>query len=375
MLRVLSIPSAHPYVRHALPARVDGGYPAVPDSPGVVEAPPAPGAAAARLPDPLPEGGGEPGVWWPARALDPAWVREHAEGVDVVHLHFGFEGRTPDQLTRWVDELDRLGLPLVLTVHDLANPHLLDQDAHAAALARLVPRAAQVLTLTDGAADEVARRFGRRPRVVPHPQIVDDAGILAADAARPTGTIGIHLGALRAGTDPRAWLPRLVRAAAAAGLGLDVVAADGLCDTTDPARRAVLDGVRSALGDGVPGPGLRFGPRLPDDDLHAWVAGLDVAVLPYRHGTHSGWLEMCWDLGTPVLAPRVGHLLDQHDDPAFVAGFDPADGDGIEVGLARLLTAGPRAWGDGPARLATRRDQLAAVRAAHEDVYRQATGR
>ena len=45
-----------------------------------------------------------------------------------------------------------------------------------------------------------------------------------------------------------------------------------------------------------------------DDELWDYLSSLDLCVLPYRFGTHSGWLEACVDLGTGVLVPNVGHL-------------------------------------------------------------------
>ena len=64
--------------------------------------------------------------------------------------------------------------------------------------------------------------------------------------------------------------------------------------------------------------------RLSDAELAIAVSGLDVYVLPYRHGTHSGWLEMCWDLGVPVAAPLVGYYAEQHPDGS-VATFESGD--------------------------------------------------
>ena len=37
-----------------------------------------------------------------------------------------------------------------------------------------------------------------------------------------------------------------------------------------------------------------------------------MSVLPYRFGTHSGWLEACFDLGTAVIAPSCGFYRQQH---------------------------------------------------------------
>ena len=48
-----------------------------------------------------------------------------------------------------------------------------------------------------------------------------------------------------------------------------------------------------------------------DDELWDYLSSLDVSVLPYRFGTHSGWLEACFDLGTIVLAPDCGYYAEQ----------------------------------------------------------------
>ena len=131
-LRVLPIPAAHPYPLQLRPEPGDGSAvvhladPVVPDAPA--------------------------GQWWPPPALESDWVREHGDEVDVVHLHFGFDASEPTELERWCDSLDAADIPLVLTVHDLVNPHFVDQREHLARLDVLVPRAAAVVTLTEGAA-------------------------------------------------------------------------------------------------------------------------------------------------------------------------------------------------------------------------------
>lgn len=365
MLHVLSIPSAHPYVARVLPGRAAADYPSVPDP-----LPPGTRGTATRLPDPVPapvSASGEaprPGVWWPHRGLEAGWVDEHHDLVDVVHLHFGFEGRTVAQLAEWLDVLDRRGLPLVLTVHDLDNPHLLDQRHHHDTLDLLVPRARRVLTLTPTAAAEIARRWDVEALVVPHPQIVADEAILGAAPSRGR-TVGMHLGALRAGTDPTAWFDDLARAVRDRGLDLDVVANDELLGDTDERRLAIL-GALDAVLSAHDLAGVRHVPRMTDDELHSWVAGQAVAVLPYRHGTHSGWLEMCWDLGTPVVTPRVGHLPAQHDDGLVQV----VDDGGVGAALDRALAL-PRV--DAAERVAARRRLLAEVVATHERVYAEVT--
>ena len=49
-----------------------------------------------------------------------------------------------------------------------------------------------------------------------------------------------------------------------------------------------------------------------DAQLWAYLRDeIDVSVLPYRFGTHSGWLEACHDLGTAVVAPNCGYYREQ----------------------------------------------------------------
>ena len=82
-----------------------------------------------------------------------------AAGVDIVHLHFGFETRSPDELAGWAVDLRRCGVALVHTVHDLANPHLVDQACFDEQLATIVRHADALLTLTEWTADAVAERL------------------------------------------------------------------------------------------------------------------------------------------------------------------------------------------------------------------------
>jgi hypothetical protein len=72
---------------------------------------------------------------------------------------------------------------------------------------------------------------------------------------------------------------------------------------------------------------LRVHDCLRDEQLWAYLESLDVSVLPYRFGTHSGWLEACHDLGTTVIAPSCGYfgaqrpcLAYRHDESGFDAG-------------------------------------------------------
>ena len=115
--------------------------------------------------------------------LDGSWIEGHAADFDLMHLHFGSESLSLEQLASALDALQRTGRPLVYTVHDLVHPQLTDQDHHRAQLDLLVTRAQELVTLTSGAAREIARRWGRRATVIPHPRM------LPADARRRTAPL------------------------------------------------------------------------------------------------------------------------------------------------------------------------------------------
>ena len=106
---------------------------------------------------------------------------------DVFHLHFGFDACDPAELAELVATLRRRGKPFVFTVHDLRNPHHSRREAHDAQLDVLVPAADALVTLTQGAAAEIRRRWGREAVVIPHPHVVELADISRSRRGAPPG--------------------------------------------------------------------------------------------------------------------------------------------------------------------------------------------
>ena len=106
---------------------------------------------------------------------------------------------------------------------------------------------------------------------------------------------------------------------------------------------------------------------LSDDDLWAYLASLDVSVLPYRFGTHSGWLEACRDLGTTVVAPTCGYYADQGPVLSYTNDGDDFDADSLRDAVVRAHAERPR-FG---ATVDERTGSGASSRRAHEDLYRE----
>ncbi|KGH48080.1 hypothetical protein IN07_04365 [Modestobacter caceresii] len=304
---------------------------------------------------------GSPSPW-----LDVRHLTAHVGEVDVLHLHGGYDHLTVAEMEAWTAAVRRTGVPLVVTVHHLDALEGADTGTHPesararhrAHLRALLGTAEVVLTLTRGAADEIADRYGRTAIVVAHPSLAGPT----PDVGRETRLVGLHLGRLGADVPEAEELVRAALSGAVSGGGrlrvdvhpdVDLVA--GLPGLLALADAGELELVRS----------------WPDDPA-AWVRHLQelhVSVLPRRTGTHSGWVELCRDAGTRVVVPGGGQHAQQWSD-VVVYGNDPRQGlDAASLNsavVAALTRPAParvdRAW---------RAEQRVAVQRVHAQVYEQ----
>jgi len=350
VITVASVPADHVYVRHLTQ----------------------PGDRVVRLPDPPPVGvEAEPGQWWPPAILDARWVHQHADEFDLAHVHFGFDALDAAALSAFVDALDRHGKPLIYTVHDLRNPHHAVPQAHRAHLDVLIARAAALITLTSGAADVVASTWGRRPLVIPHPHVVGfDRMRRPRPRRRGQYVVGLHAKSVRASMAP---LPVLIALMPlvdeipdlrlVVDVHRDVADADGARHDRD-LMRALREAAEAGTVE------LCVHDCYTDDELWDYLQRLDLSVLPYRFGTHSGWLEACHDLGTTVLAPTCGFFAEQRrclTYPMDETSFDAAAlQDAVRAGYERR----PHWRADPSEREAERAAGAAAHRAIYESVLR-----
>lgn len=340
MLTVASVPAGHPYVDSVVdPARVR------------------------VLPDPIPTTATLPGQWWPPQLLDPAYVFRHVASFDVMHVHFGFEAFAVEALREVVAILRRNRVPLVLTVHDLHNPHFADPTLHLAQLDELVPAAAVVITLTDGAATAIKARWRVRPIVLAHPHVLPIDAVGAARRIRQVPVVAVHGKALRANIFPWPVLDALLDGELPdSELRFDLDA-EGL-DAMDSSTR--LSEYREA------GIDVRVHPRFTDPELVDYLADVDVAVLPYRFGTHSGWIEACYDAGTTVVAPDSGFFSEQHPGPVFGWPTEGLDAPGLRRAVALAIESLGLSRGEDVNRRTRRAAQRESVRDRMVELYHRA---
>ncbi len=259
-----------------------------------------------------------------------------------------------------VEALRAHGKPLVLTVHDLRNPHQADPGPHRAALDILVPSADAVITLTQGAAARIATTWGREAKVIPHPHVVDPARMRrrASRGDREAFVVGVHAKSMRANCDAIAVAEQLARTVASLpDARLSVLAHD------DTGGRRAADELRRC------GVSVSLRPRFSDAELFDYLEGLDVSVLPHRFGTHSGWLEACYDLGTTVLAPDCGFYQEQAPCWLYHRTETALDPHSLDAAVRRAYAERPR-WRADPGRRETDR---VAIAQAHRALYRTVT--
>ncbi|MGY1917001.1 hypothetical protein [Blastococcus sp. SYSU DS0973] len=317
-IRVATIPHSNPYVDAVVP-------------PGV-----------SRIGDAT-----EPSPW-----LDLAHLTAHADEVHVVHLHAGYGHVDTAELVRWTEELQRLGVPLVVTVHQLRDADEVSPGRHDAHLAAVLGTAEVVLTLTPGAADEILDRYGRTPIVVAHPSIAAADPELGAER----GLVGVCMGpASSAVPDPVALVRAALSGAVSGGGRLRVLVDEVGVPALDPAIVALAVDGQVEL---VP---------YREDERAAALQQLHVAVLPERCGTHSRDVEICRDVGTRVVAPSCGWFVDQWSEVVPYAHDEQGGPDPVSLAAAigaALTRPMPR-----PADRTWREQQRAAVQEVHAEVY------
>ena len=171
-----------------------------------------------------------------------------------------------------------------------------------------------MITLTEGAARAVANRWGRHPVVLPHPHLlpIDTVGTARETRSRPV--VGVHAKHLRANVDPWPLVDALLDRSDAFSVRLDL---DDNALASPRAGAGLPDRLTRYAGSGVD---VRVHPPFSDTELVAYLHDIDVMVLPYRFGTHSGWVEACHDAGVVTVVPDCGFFDGQQ--PCHTYGFD-----------------------------------------------------
>ncbi len=303
------------------------------------------------------------------RAHDPDWILDHGHEVELVHLHVGLvpvpDWSNPEARPVAASDLERtravvqawrqIEVPIVVTVHELDGLAVgLPRDALRDLVRALSPHTSAVVTLTRACAQELEAMLDRPVRVIPYGPLLDQSTRERLRAHRR-----------RMATANRPLLLPILDPAQ--HFWQDAVAA---LDQTQIRRRLRIDVpqrhqqvIREAIGR-RPDVSVITYDDLAEHRLPRAVADAVAVVLPYRHVTHCGLLELATDIGTPVIASDIGQLCEQQ--PLITV---PSTDDGLDVGALAsaydCLVTAPPAVRD----VDRERDQMA-FEAHHGRLYR-----
>lgn len=272
-----------------------------------------------------------------SRARRRAFLRVGVElQPDVVHAH------DTDTLAVGARLAELLWTPLVYDAHEL-YPDMLSEFGHGGSWPvqaywkcverRCVPRARAVITVSDGLAGELRKRFGVEAEVlrnVPQLEPIEDRSRLRgeldmADDPRP---LFIYQGVLIPG---RGLVSLIEAVAQVPGL---VLAVQGF-GPEEGAMRARAEAL--GLDDRV-----RFMGKRPASELHAYACGADAGVVIYEHTTLNNYLAGPNKLyaylmaGLPIAASGFPGLAEVVEGESVGFTFDPASVDSIAKVLEAL---------------------------------------
>ncbi|MGW2796031.1 hypothetical protein [Streptomyces sp. NPDC001269] len=246
-------------------------------------------------------------------AVDAAWLLKHGPltWLDVLHLHhIDFEDLST--LERLLDECLNHGVNVVFTAHD-TRPMIGNAEDFTARLRMLHSAEVSWVCLTEGSVTALAEVLGERPpaTVIPHGYVADPESLASLEREATSSAVRyLMFGASRASrdqlstmanwslgiTDPHSTLHILLRAFSPA-------------DFADGGRAPLL--LETARRD----PRIRLTMRPYPTDEEVVRAGLaaDSVLLPYLWGSHSGQLELAFDLNLLPICSLTGHLPEQYE--------------------------------------------------------------
>jgi glycosyltransferase involved in cell wall biosynthesis len=265
----------------------------------------------------------------------------------VLHLHWLNGIVQPGQnLREAFDRLDRLkdvlrglvdrGLRVVWTVHN-SLAHELTHRFIEIELSAFVAEIADVVhVMTSETLAATADLFPipeEKVVLVEHPSF-DGCYPELLDRATARERLGIHDDEIAllffGGIRPYKGIPLLLDAfetAAAADARLSLHIAGGLGATMG---RDVVDRVNDTPRV-VPHIGF-----VPESDVHQYLLAADVMVLPYESILNSGSLMLAATFGLPVIAPRMGQLVEL-EDSSFVEFFDAGSAECLARAIDRAV--------------------------------------
>ncbi|MFR9725048.1 hypothetical protein ACL02R_17040 [Streptomyces sp. MS19] len=243
--------------------------------------------------------------------VNATWLLEHRPltWLDVLHLHH-VDSEDLITLERLIDACVQEGVGVVFTAHD-TRPMVGSVEDFTARLRLLHAPEVRWVCLTEGSVNHLAGVLGERPdaAVIPHGYVAAPQTLAGAEREVSNSSRYLMFGAGRASrdqlstlvnwslgtTDPHSTLRILLRAFSPA----DFAAGSQAAQLLDAAWRD-------------PRIHLTMRPYPTDEEVVRAGLASDALLLPYLWGSHSGQLELAFDLNLLPVCSRTGHLPEQY---------------------------------------------------------------
>lgn len=245
-----------------------------------------------------------------------SWLRQQSSlsFFDLIHIHF-FEAEPVETICHALERCTRERKAIVLTVHDLCPVFSQDTAAFKERLSVLCSASNAIIALTPESAErlehDVGKRHSNKIAVIPHGYVLHPEHKSARCAGSRNGLVEFALfGSLRANratfVTVANWLLAIDPSVARLNLLLRPLGPDDP-ETERSEARTVLallqhntENINAVIT------------SIPDDDaLASFLTTSDVLIMPYTRGTHSGQLELAFDLGMVPLITTAGFYADQ----------------------------------------------------------------
>jgi hypothetical protein len=239
--------------------------------------------------------------------------------VDAVHVHFGFEFEPPAVVCQALAALQRRKVPLVYTCHELESVHRPPPNAYRRCLQAAIGAASGVAALTTAAAEALGRMYGReagrKTRVIPHGTLCDLADLPGSLPDFPSGErLRLCLfGAFRANRELVSTVPALYFGAVrGTRRRLTLITKPPFFE--DAGQAAAGLALLSLFALSRKGLELVLRPDYDDGEVLGLLRRQDVLVLPYLFSSHSGQMELAWDLGLVPIVTDLGFQQAQYEE-------------------------------------------------------------
>ena len=248
------------------------------------------------------------------KSCSPEYLDKHfpPNTYDVVHLHFEYYLITPDRLEGLLQYFKSKRKPIIWTCHD-RNSALKEQvDQKHEQL--LFENAEAIITLTAGCSHWLYKQFGQHTggvEVIPHGYITHPSIIESEEEGikKDRNLFTMHLGDFRKSKEYVCSIRDFLACSKLENARLQIIYRPANIFPRDNAENHQLE-IFSEL--------IRH-PRIittcafniPDNVLTRAFLASHAVILPYKWGTHSGQLELARDCGSHIVVSDVGFYKDQ----------------------------------------------------------------